>query len=133
MNQLLSILLLGGQQVAANGEKPQTQSWMTFVFLGLIIVIFYFFMIRPGQKKAKKEKSFLDSLSKGDKIITNTGMYGKIVELTEGTASIEIATNVKIKIAKAAIVSLQDGSTTPQEPKKEKPENNQTTDAIEEK
>jgi len=111
MNQILFTLLLAGSSGSAEGGQQQGSPWMTFVFLGLIILIFYFFMIRPNQKAAKKTRNFLDTLSKGDKIITSSGLYGKIVEINDNTAVIEIANNVKIKITKSSIVANQDGTT----------------------
>lgn len=127
MNQLLTVLLLGGQQAASNGQQGGS-SWMTIIFLGLIIVVFYFFMIRPGQKKAKEERQFRDSLSKGDKVITNTGMFGKIVEINEGNVVLEIAEGVKIKILKSAIMSHYDGSIEEKEKKNDNKANATTNE-----
>lgn len=119
MNQLLTVLLFGGQQAAAQGGQGGN-SWMTIVLFGLVIVVFYFFMIRPGQKKAKEERQFRDSLAKGNKVITNSGLFGKIVEINEGNVIIEIAEGVKIKILKSAIMSHYDGSLEEKERKEKK-------------
>jgi preprotein translocase subunit YajC len=51
--------------------------------LVLIFVVLYFFMIRPQMKKQKKEKSFIESIKRGDKVVTKSGLHGKIVDLSE--------------------------------------------------
>jgi preprotein translocase subunit YajC len=70
----------------------------------LIIVVFYFFMIRPQMKRQKELKSFRDALQKGDKIITTGGIYGRIVEIQDHTVLIEVDQNVKIKVDKSALI-----------------------------
>lgn len=59
-----------------------------FPFL-LMFVVIYFFMIRPQQKRAKQEKEFESNLKVGDRIITKSGIHGKVAELSEGTVVIE--------------------------------------------
>jgi preprotein translocase subunit YajC len=76
----------------------------TFVFLLLIIVVFYFFMIRPQMKRQKDLKTYRESISKGDKIITTGGIYGKVMDIKDQTVTVEIADNVRIKIDKNAIL-----------------------------
>jgi preprotein translocase subunit YajC len=68
----------------------------------LMFVVIYFFMIRPQQKKAKQEKEFESSLKIGDKIITKSGLHGKISELSEGNTVIETMAG-KLKIERSAI------------------------------
>jgi preprotein translocase subunit YajC len=79
--------------------------------LVLIIVVFYFFMIRPQVKKAKDQKKYIEALKKGDKIITIGGIYGKIVEMREDqTVIMEVEDGTKMKISKNSI--SQDASAT---------------------
>jgi len=73
------------------------------LMIGLIIVIFYFFMIRPQMKKAKLEKQFKESIQKGDKVVTIGGVHGRITEVGDKTFMIEVDTNVKLKIEKSAV------------------------------
>ncbi len=73
-----------------------------FIQIGLMIVIIYFFMILPQQKKIKKEKEFESSLKIGDKIITKSGLHGKISELAETTVVIETMSG-KLKLERSAI------------------------------
>lgn len=75
-----------------------------FIFLGLMIVVFWLFFIRPQAKKAKQQKSFIENLQKGDKVVTIAGIHGSINRVNEdGTLSLEINPGSYIKIEKSAI------------------------------
>lgn len=74
-----------------------------FLPMLLIIVVFYFFMIRPQMKKAKDHKKFVEELKKGDKVITLSGIHGKIVDLNDTTFLIEVESGTKIRFEKSAI------------------------------
>ncbi len=90
---LLTILLTAGQQ-AGQKQNPLV-SLLPFI---LIVIIFYYFLIRPQVKRQKEIQKFRKSLQKGDKIITAGGIYGKIVEMKDNIVMVEIAPNVKIKV-----------------------------------
>jgi len=76
-------------------------NFMPFI---LMIVIIYFFMIAPQMKRAKKEKQFAAALKKGDRVITKSGMHGKVAELNDKDASCVIETLAgKIKFDRSAI------------------------------
>lgn len=93
--QLLSIFL----QVGAG-----TSSWTMPVMMGGMILVFYFFMIRPQAKKAKQQKQFINDLQKGDKIVTIAGIHGKINRVNDdGTVEMEISPGSYIKIERSAI------------------------------
>jgi len=70
---------------------------------GLIIVVFYFFMIRPQVKKQKDQKKFANELKKGDKVITTSGMHGKVIDIADTTVLLETEGGHKIRFNKAAI------------------------------
>jgi len=73
-----------------------------FIPLILIFVIFYFFLIRPQQKKVKEHKSMVESLKRGDKVITSGGITGTIERIIDNDkVEVEIAENVKVEIVKA--------------------------------
>ncbi len=76
---------------------------MNFLPIVLVGVVFYFFMIRPQTKKMKEQKSFVDSIKKGDKVITIAGIHGKIAEVNDDSFILEIENNVRMKIEKTAI------------------------------
>jgi preprotein translocase subunit YajC len=78
------------------------QDLLKFAPYLLMFVVLYFFMIRPQQKRAKNEKEFESGLKVGDKIITKSGIHGKIVELAETTVIIETMSG-KLKLERSAI------------------------------
>ncbi len=77
---------------------------MSFLPLLLIVVVFYFFMIRPQMKRQKEVRKFREGLAKGDKVVTTGGIYGKIVEVKETTIILEIAKDVNIKVDKNGVI-----------------------------
>lgn len=104
---MLQQFILMAPQAGAQGGNPIMQ----ILPLVLIIVVFYFFMIRPQVKKAKEQKKYIEALKKGDKILTIGGIYGKIVEMREdATVIMEVEDGTKMKISKNAI--SQDASAT---------------------
>ena len=74
-----------------------------FLPLVLIIVVFYFFMIRPQLKKTKEQKKFRENIKVGDKIVTIGGIHGKISDIQETTFMITVEGGVKLKIERSAI------------------------------
>ena len=75
-----------------------------FIFLGLMIVVFWLFFIRPQAKKAKQQKTFIENLQKGDKIVTIADIHGVVNKVNEdGTLQLEINPGSYIKIEKSAI------------------------------
>lgn len=94
-------------QDAAAAPAGQPPAWMNFVPFLVILVVFYFFLIRPQAKKQKEVQSFLSALKVGDQVITNSGILGRITGLTEAVANLEIANGVQIKILRSQILSSQ--------------------------
>ena len=88
-----------------------------FIPLILVFVIFYFFLIRPQQKKVKEHKIMVENLKRGDKVITVGGIVGTIDRIVDGEkVEVEIADNVKVEIIKST--GIQSLVTAGQEPKK---------------
>jgi preprotein translocase subunit YajC len=85
-------------------EGSEANPLMSFLPLLLIVVVFYFFMIRPQMKRQKETRLFRESLAKGDKVVTTGGIYGKITEIKETTIILEIAKDIQIKVDKNGIV-----------------------------
>ncbi len=85
-------------------QGAEANPLMSFLPLILIVVIFYFFMIRPQMKRQKETRQFRESLAKGDKVITTGGIYGKVVELKDTTVILQIDKEVNIKVDKSAII-----------------------------
>lgn len=102
MNQSLA------QAAAPAGEAAQSApAWMQFVPIVFMVVVFYFLVMRPQAKKAKEHAAVIASFKRGDLIITDFGMLGKIDGITEKVMTIEIADGVKIKILKHRIAGSQ--------------------------
>ncbi|HBH46991.1 MAG TPA: preprotein translocase subunit YajC [Bacteroidales bacterium] len=85
-------------------SEDGSQNWSGFLMLAMVIVVFYFFMIRPQMKRQKELRNFRESLAKGDKVVTNGGIYGKITAINENIISLEISKDVVIKIDKSAVL-----------------------------
>lgn len=97
---MINYLLMA--QPAQGGSQPNPLlSFLPFI---LIIVVFYFFMIRPQMKRQKEVAAFRNSLQKGDKVVTTGGIYGKILEIKDNYILLQIDENVKIRVDKNAIV-----------------------------
>jgi len=77
----------------------------SFIPIILIFVIFYFFLIRPQQKKAKEHKNMVEALRRGDQILTQGGIYGKVTKVKEGEEDleVEIAKDVRIRVLRSAV------------------------------
>jgi preprotein translocase subunit YajC len=86
------------------GEGPGLMS--NIILFGSIILIFYFMIIRPQQKRAKERQKLIESMKKGDKVITSGGMYGTIAGLDEKTVLLEIADKIKVKLDRSAIATI---------------------------
>ncbi len=88
--------LLMGQAQGGSGVS-------SLIMMGMIMVVFYFFMIRPQMKKSKDEKKFREEIKKGDKVVTMGGIHGKIAEIRDTTFIIDTEGGGKLKIEKAAV------------------------------
>jgi preprotein translocase subunit YajC len=97
MSNLLSVFLMSTPQ---QGQSP----WSSLVPLLLIMVVFYFFLIRPQMKRQKELKTFRESLKKGDRIVTTGGIYGKINNISDSVMTIDVGNNVLLKIDKSAVL-----------------------------
>ncbi len=89
------------QAAPASGGSNMLTSLLPFI---LIIVVFYFFMIRPQMKRQKELRNYRDALKKGDKVVTTGGIYGKVSEVKDAYVNVEIANGVIVKMDKSAII-----------------------------
>jgi preprotein translocase subunit YajC len=95
--QLLSIFLMMDPQGKGGSSG-------TLIMMGLMILVFWLFMIRPQAKKAKKQKEFINNLQKGDKIVTIAGIHGKVNKVNDdATLELETSPGSYIKIERSAI------------------------------
>jgi preprotein translocase subunit YajC len=79
---------------------------MSFLPLIILFGIFYFMLIRPQMKRAKEQRSMIAALAKGDEVLTNGGLLGRIDEIAEQFVTLEIAPNVTVKLQKQAISAV---------------------------
>ena len=89
----------------AQAADPAAQQNPLISFLPLLVLfaVFYFMLIRPQMKRAKEQRAMIGGLAKGDEVVTNGGIAGRIDELGDSFVTLEIAANVKIKLQKSAI------------------------------
>lgn len=100
---LSSCMPPGGEQTK-DGKSGGGFGGFQFIFLGLMILVFWMFFIRPQSKRAKNQKKFIEELGKGDKIVTIAGIHGTINKVNEdGTLNIEVSPGSYLKIEKSAI------------------------------
>jgi preprotein translocase subunit YajC len=89
--------------VLLQSGKGQDPIWNIVLMIGMVLV-FWFFMIRPQSKKAKEQKNFVNNLQKGDKIVTIAGIHGVVNKVNEdGTLSLEVSPGSYLRIEKSAI------------------------------
>ncbi len=94
----MSLQFIPLQDAAAQGG-----GFSGIIMIVLLLVVFWLFMIRPRQKRQKEIRKFRESLTKGDKVVTAGGIFGKICEVNEKTFLVEIAQGVKITIDKGSV------------------------------
>ncbi|MCD4746657.1 MAG: preprotein translocase subunit YajC [Bacteroidales bacterium] len=90
-------------------EGQEGGGLMSFLPLILIVLVFYLFFIRPQMRKSKEQRKFRETLKKGEKIVTIGGIHGKILEISETTAVIEVEGQNRLKIEKSAIAMDRSG------------------------
>ncbi len=94
---------------AAQGAQAAPEAspmWSFVVPMIFMVVIFYFLLIRPQQRKAKEHKALLENLKKGDRIITNGGLIGTIINIEDPLVIIEVADRVRVEVARPYIAGF---------------------------
>jgi preprotein translocase subunit YajC len=96
------------QAYAENGaaQAPQGDPMISILFFVGMIAIFYFLLIRPQQKRAKEHRKMVEALSKGDEVVTNGGLLGKIIEVGDQYLTVELADNLQVKLQRNAVTSV---------------------------
>ncbi len=95
--------------------QTQGSAWGSMIPLLLILVVMWFFMIRPQNKKQKEIQKAREALKPGDKVLTSGGLYGKLREVRDDSFIVEISENVRVRVEKSAVFSAEQ----PEAPKKE--------------
>lgn len=99
------------QEVTELPQAPEQilSGWTSMVPMVLIFVVFYFFLIRPQENRRRQQAALVNSVKKGEEVLTTSGLFGKVTNLDSGTDNsieIEIAENVKVKCLRSAIVDV---------------------------
>ena len=97
--------------LAQAGAPAGAASWISFVPMLLILVVFYFLLVAPMRKKQKELQQQVDKLQKGDKVVTNGGLHGEIAGMEGAVVLLKIADQVKVKVSKSAIAQVEDRGT----------------------
>lgn len=91
----------------SSSPGQQVSPLIQLIPFALVLAIFYFVILLPMQKKQKKVQAFLDGLKAGDKVVTTGGLFGSIARISDQIVQLQVATNVRVDISKAAIVGYQ--------------------------
>lgn len=91
---------------AQAGGGAQGSPFPSFIILGGFFVLMYFLLIRPQQKRQKEHKNMVENLAKGDEVITQGGLLGKVTKITDSFVLVEITAGTEIKLQKSAISAI---------------------------
>ncbi len=105
MSFFISDAMAEAASAGAAGAAPQG-SLMGFALPLVVLAVFYFLLIRPQSKRAKEHKAMVDGLSKGDEVVTQGGVLGRIIEVGENFVLVDIAEGVQVKVQKQSIAAL---------------------------
>ena len=87
------------------GARLASAAAASFLIVGMF-AIFYFLIIRPQKRKEKEQKERLNKLQKGDEVITHSGLYGRIAGITDDIVTLEVASQIKIRVTKSSVAGL---------------------------
>ncbi|MGA2464073.1 MAG: preprotein translocase subunit YajC [Thermodesulfobacteriota bacterium] len=91
---------------APGGGGGQGSSFMTFLPIIFIFVIFYFLLIRPQQKRAKEHRTLLETIKTGEYVLTSGGIYGRITGIKDNIITLEISDKVRVKVNRGNIAGV---------------------------
>ncbi|GMR20894.1 MAG: preprotein translocase subunit YajC [Gammaproteobacteria bacterium] len=100
MSFLISDAMAQGAQQSGPGASGQ------LIFLVVLFAVFYFLLIRPQSKRAKEHKAMVAALGKGDEVVTNGGVLGRVTKVGEQFVTVEVADGVEIKVQRKAVQSV---------------------------
>jgi preprotein translocase subunit YajC len=98
--------LISPAAAQAAGAPGQPSPWGSLVMIGVMFVFFWLFLIRPQMKRAKEHRELVAKLQKGDEVLTNGGIAGRIEDLGESFVTIEVADKVSIKVQRGAVSAV---------------------------
>ncbi|MBV1961413.1 MAG: preprotein translocase subunit YajC [Immundisolibacteraceae bacterium] len=92
--------------MAAPQAAAATPGFDSFIFVGLLFVIFYFMIIRPQSKRQKEQREMVTALGKGDEVVTNGGLIGKVIKAGDTFLVLELAAGVEVNVQRNAIMQV---------------------------
>ena len=95
--------LISSAFAQAGDAAAQPNPLLSFLPLLILFAVFYFMLIRPQMRRAKEQRTMITALAKGDEVVTNGGIAGRIDDIGDSFLTLEIASGVKIKLQKAAV------------------------------
>lgn len=99
-------MLVSAAHAQAAAPAPAAGGLEAFIPLILIFIVFYFLLIRPQQKKMKQHKEMLSQVRRGDKVVTNGGLMGKVIKVADDELEVEIAENVRVKVVRDMLATV---------------------------
>ncbi len=96
-----------GPQTAPSAQ-PQQPVWMTFAPMILLVIVFYFILIRPQKQRAKQQVKLIASLKSGDKVVTSSGIVGVVTSVKDRTVSLRSA-DAKMEVTKSSVTEILEG------------------------
>jgi preprotein translocase subunit YajC len=96
------------QATAPQTGQPQQPGWMTFAPMILLVIVFYFILIRPQQQRAKQQVKLIASLKSGDKVVTSSGIVGVVITVKDRTVSLRSA-DAKMEVTKSSVTEILEG------------------------
>jgi preprotein translocase subunit YajC len=97
--------------IVAQAAAPGAPAWLNFLPMALILVVFYFLLVAPMRKRQRDLQQMADKLQKGDKVITSGGLHGEVAGVEGAVVLLKIADQVKVRVSKSAIASVEDRGT----------------------
>ena len=94
------------QEAAAAAGAMEPTALQQLIPFALIIVVFYFLMIRPQQKRLKDHRNMIAAVEKGDEVITGGGLWGKVTKVEDAVAHVEVADGVVVKVARDTLANV---------------------------
>jgi preprotein translocase subunit YajC len=98
--------MIGTAWAQAAGGAAAPSPLVSMAPLVLIVVVFYFLVLRPQHQKAKEHRLILENLKRNDEVITAGGLYGKVTALTDDIVTLEIAPNVRVRVSRPQISTV---------------------------
>jgi preprotein translocase subunit YajC len=93
---------------SAPAAQPQQPVWMTFAPMILLVIVFYFILIRPQQQRAKQQARLISNLKSGDKVVTSSGIVGVVITVKDRTVSLR-SMDAKMEVTKSSVTEILEG------------------------